>query len=49
MKAGDTIKESDIVFKRPGTGISPVFADIVLGRKVKSDLEEDTVLTWDMI
>ena len=35
--------------KRPGTGISPQFSDIVIGRKVVTDLKEDTILTWDMI
>ena len=35
--------------KRPGTGISPIYTDIVIGRKVLKDLEEDTILTWDMI
>ena len=35
--------------KRPGTGISPEFIDIVLNRKVKYDLKEDTILKWDMI
>lgn len=49
MKAGEVIKESDIMPKRPGTGIAPRFADIVIGRQVKMDLEEDTILTWDMI
>lgn len=49
MKAGEKITENDIMPKRPGTGISPKYTDIVLGREVKRDLEEDTVLTWDMI
>ena len=49
MKAGDVIKESDLMPKRPGTGISPKFADIVIGRSVKEDLKEDTILTWDKI
>ena len=49
MKKGEVIKESDLIAKRPGTGISPKFADIVIGRKVLKDLEEDTILTWDMI
>ena len=35
--------------KRPGTGISPIYANIVIGRAVKKDLAEDTILTWDMI
>ena len=49
MKAGETIKAEDLMPKRPGTGISPRFADIVIGRKVTRDLEEDTILTWDMV
>lgn len=49
MKAGEEITADDIMPKRPGTGISPKFTDIVLGRKVKVDLKEDTILTWDMI
>ena len=49
MKQGEVLKESDIMAKRPGTGISPQYADIVLGRSVKEDLCEDTILTWDMV
>ena len=49
MKAGEVIKEEDLMPKRPGTGISPEFSDIVIGRKVLRDLEEDTILTWDMV
>ena len=49
MKAGDIITEECIMSKRPGTGISPKYIDIVLGRAVREDLEEDTVLTWDMV
>lgn len=49
MKAGETIQANDIMAKRPGTGISPKFTDIVVGRKVNQNLSEDTVLTWQMI
>lgn len=49
MKAGETICENDIMPKRPGTGIPPEYTDIVVGRKVTRDLDEDTILTWDMI
>ena len=27
----------------------PEYVEIVVGRKVKNDLAEDTILTWDMI
>lgn len=49
MKAGEVITEKDLMPKRPGTGINPRYIDIVIGRKVLTDLSEDTILTWDMI
>ena len=49
MKDGEIIKQEDLMPKRPGTGISPKFANIVIGRKVKQDLKEDTILTWNML
>lgn len=49
MKAGEIIQMEDLMPKRPGTGISPRYADIVIGRAVKQDLAEDTVLTWSMV
>lgn len=49
MKCGETISETDVMAKRPGTGISPKYADIVIGRQVKKELKEDTVLTWEMV
>ena len=49
MKAGEVIAKEDLMPKRPGTGISPIYTDIVIGRKVLRDLDEDTILTWDMI
>lgn len=49
MKAGEIITPEDLMPKRPGTGISPKYTDIVIGRTVKKDLKEDTILTWDMV
>lgn len=49
MKKGELIGADDIMAKRPGTGISPEFQEIVVGREVRADLPEDTVLTWDMV
>ena len=49
MKVGEVIKKEDLMPKRPGTGISPIYTDIVVGRKVLKDLEEDTILTWDIV
>ena len=49
MKAGEVIREKDLMPKRPGIGIAPRYSDIVIGRKVTQDLPEDTILTWEMI
>ena len=49
MKEGETIQPKDMMAKRPGTGISPIFADIIVGRKIIRDLDEDTILEWDML
>ena len=49
LKEGEIITKNDIMPKRPGTGISPKYTEIVIGRKVLMDLKEDTILTWDMI
>lgn len=46
---GELISEKDLIAKRPGTGISPIYQDIVVGRKLLNDCKEDTILTWDMI
>ena len=49
VKAGEVITKDDLMPKRPGTGISPVYTDIVVGRKAVRDLDEDTILKWDMV
>ena len=49
VKCGEVITEDCVITKRPGTGIEPKYLDVVLGRKAKMDLEEDTILTWDMV
>lgn len=49
MKKGDEIKGADLMAKRPGTGIPPKYADIIIGRKLSQNVDEDTVLTWEMI
>ncbi len=49
MKKGETISSESLMAKRPGIGISPEYSEIVVGRAVKEDLKEDTILTWNMI
>ncbi len=49
MKKGDVIKETDLIAKRPGTGISPKYQEIVIGRVLREDLPEDSILTWENV
>ena len=46
LNSNQIIKEKDLTYKRPGTGISPIFWGEVIGKKVKYDLEEDYILDW---
>lgn len=49
MKVGEILTEKDLVAKRPGTGISPKYFEVVLGRALKENLPEDSILTWENI
>lgn len=45
---GQTITETMLTFKRPGTGISPSEIEKVIGKVAKFDIKEDTILHYDM-
>ncbi len=47
IKKGEKIKAEDILFKRPGTGISPNEELYIVGRTVKNDIDKDVILTWE--
>ncbi|HVD98326.1 MAG TPA: N-acetylneuraminate synthase [Cytophagaceae bacterium] len=49
LKAGHILTENDLIMKRPGDGISPMKMDEVVGKKIKSDLNEDTKLNWTLL
>ena len=46
LSAGHRIVEADITYKRPGTGISPLSWDDVIGRTTRRSLVADDVLQW---
>lgn len=46
LKSGHKIVESDLVCKRPGTGISPIHWDEVIGRATARDLPADHILNF---
>ena len=49
MKKGDVITEKNMRSIRPGLGLSPKYYDVVLGKKVRRNINRGTALDWDMI
>ena len=47
IRAGEVIKESDIIIKRPGAGIPPKFEEIVIGMKLINDIRQDEPFRWE--
>ncbi len=45
IKAGDVFTEQNLTVKRPGSGISPMRWEEVLGQKAKKDFNEDELIT----
>lgn len=46
MKEGDIITNEDIDIKRPGSGILPKYKEMLIGKRVTRDIEEDMLLQW---
>lgn len=44
---GIKIKKEMLALKRPGTGISPKYLDLLVGMTAIRDIKKDTPLTWD--
>ncbi len=49
IKKGQAITADKLELKRPGTGISPEFYEIIIGRVAAKDLARNEVLTWSAI
>jgi N-acetylneuraminate synthase len=47
LEADHVIGPGDLVPKRPGTGISPLQWDAIMGRRTARPLEADAILGWD--
>ena len=46
---GSAITREMLTYKRPGTGISAKYLDMLVGRVARQDIPEDTTLTWEML
>ncbi len=49
LKKNHKLKKNDVVFKRPGTGISPLELDKILGKKLNKNLESDRVIKYKFL
>ena len=49
LPAGTTLSADMITTKRPGFGIAPKYLDMVVGRALKVEVEEDDILLWEMV
>lgn len=49
IKVGEAITKEMITYKRPGSGISSSEFDNIVGMVAKKNIEEDTILQWEMI
>ena len=46
---GSLVSEADLTWKRPAHGVSPKYIDEVVGRIAAVTIEEDDIITWDML
>lgn len=46
ISKGEKINSDMLTYKRPGTGISPKYLDLVLERIAQKDIKKDEVITW---
>ncbi len=46
---GTRITKDMITIKRPGTGIYPKYLNDVYGKKAKTNIKKDVVITWDIL
>lgn len=49
LPKGHKISSSDLIMKRPGTGISPMKLDDIIGKKLTVELPEDVMIEWNHI
>ena len=48
IQSGTKIKKSMLSVFRPGTGISPIFLDTIVGMTINKNVKKGTLLLWDM-
>tara|TARA_B100000686_G_C16806352_1_gene991066 strand:+ start:15554 stop:16627 length:1074 start_codon:yes stop_codon:yes gene_type:complete len=49
LKSGDILREEHLTYKRPGTGISPLHWDNIIGSRILIDLKKDQLIKWEYL
>ncbi|MEA5009352.1 N-acetylneuraminate synthase [Clostridium tyrobutyricum] len=49
LKKGQKLSINNIAFKRPETGISPIYTNIIIDKKINRDVNKDELITLDLI
>ncbi|MBS4534372.1 N-acetylneuraminate synthase [Clostridium sp. D2Q-14] len=49
IEKGNKFTEENLAIKKPGTGLSSKYLEVILGRTVTRNLLKDEILTWDMV
>ncbi|MFW9777503.1 MAG: N-acetylneuraminate synthase [Candidatus Heimdallarchaeota archaeon] len=49
ISVGKILEENMLDVKRPGTGIAPKFLDDIIGKRSKTQIKKDQLITWEMI
>jgi sialic acid synthase SpsE len=49
IPVGTVITADMLTVKRPGTGIAPKLLDAVVGRVARVDIDDDDIVTWEMV
>ena len=49
LKKGDKLCSDNICFKRPENGVSPIYTNLIINRRLTKDLKKDDLITFDLI
>lgn len=49
IKAGDLLTTDNLKVIRPGYGLAPQYYDLLLGKRLRTDLPVGTPLSWDLL
>lgn len=47
IKIGEILSEEMIIYKRPGSGLTPEQAELIMGKRARCDIEADQILSSD--